>query len=103
MGLLLVIVKLANPASWVTLDSIEDAREAPGITPWAFSRFRANRWTTGFESWLPERAWDALVDLELEPPDGAGVIAGLDFARFEGESPAFTVEAVDRACRAYFV
>jgi predicted ATPase with chaperone activity len=27
----------------------------------------------------------------------------IDFARFEGEPPAFTVAALDRACRAYFV
>jgi hypothetical protein len=44
----MAVVKLANPASWVTIDSIEDARDAPGITPWAFRATAATcgRWPT---------------------------------------------------------
>ena len=56
----LEVVKLANPASWVTIESLEDARTAPGITPWIFRRYRANLWTLAFESWLPDGAWAAL-------------------------------------------
>jgi hypothetical protein len=52
------VVKLANPASTVTLDSIEDARES--LTPWAFRRYRCNLWTLGFDSWLPQNSWDDL-------------------------------------------
>jgi hypothetical protein len=52
------VVKLCNPASTVTLDSIEDARES--LTPWAFARYRANRWTLAFESWIPSGSWDGL-------------------------------------------
>lgn len=51
------VVKLANPATWVTTASIEDAQEAPGITPWSFARYRANVWTLGFKSWLPSGVW----------------------------------------------
>lgn len=54
------VVKLANPASWVTVQSLEDARES--LTPWNFLRYRANRWTLAYESWIPEGAWDALYD-----------------------------------------
>lgn len=54
------VVKLANPASWVTIESLEDARDAPGITPWQFRRYRCNLWTLAFESWLPDGAWQRL-------------------------------------------
>lgn len=54
------VVKLANPASWVSVDSIEDAMEAPGITPWQFQRYRANVWTLAFDSWIPAGSWESL-------------------------------------------
>lgn len=76
------VVKLANPASFVTVDSLEDAHEAPGITPWAFSRYRANVWTLGFESWLPVGSWDALAEPGLELQGGAETVAALDMARY---------------------
>ncbi len=76
------VVKLANPASFVTVDSLADALEAPGITPWAFSRYRANVWTVGFESWIPPRAWEALESAE-EIPEGAEIVAALDMGRYQ--------------------
>lgn len=57
----MAVVKLANPATWVTVESLEDARDAPGITPWQFRRYRCNLWTLAFESWLPDGAWQSLV------------------------------------------
>lgn len=56
------VVKLANPASFVTPDSLQDALEAPGITPWDFARYRANVWTLAFKSWVPVAAWPAMLD-----------------------------------------
>lgn len=52
------VVKLANPASTATVESIQDARES--LKPWAFERYRCNRWTLAFESWIPAGSWDAL-------------------------------------------
>lgn len=52
-------VKLANPASWVTIDSLIDAFES--LRPNVYKRYRCNLWTLAFESWLPEGAWDALL------------------------------------------
>lgn len=96
------VVKLCNPASTVTVDSIEDARES--LTPWAFARYRANRWTLAFESWLPAGSWDSLYsaavpvvehrywngasDAELDAyvdslyPVGAEVVGFIDMARY---------------------
>ncbi len=76
------VVALANPASFVTVESLRDALEAPGITPWAFARYRANRWTAGFESWLPAGAWDALADPSLSIPPEGEIVAGLDMGRY---------------------
>lgn len=108
----LAVVKLANPASWVTIESLEDARTAPGITPWIFRRYRANLWTLAFESWLPEGAWQSLLHpdvpvlparswLGAEPddldahvaalfPPGVPVSGAIDMARYR-DCAALTV------------
>lgn len=52
------VVKWANPASWVTVESIADAFES--LRPNVYKRYRCNLWTLAFESWLPEGAWEAL-------------------------------------------
>lgn len=54
-------VKLANPASWVTVKSIKNAYEDPGLRLSIYRRYRMNHWTLAFESWLPEGAWEALL------------------------------------------
>lgn len=53
-------VKLANPASWVSVKSIRNAFEDPGLRLSVYRRYRMNHWTLAFESWLPESAWEAL-------------------------------------------
>lgn len=58
----MTVVKLANPASFVTPESLDDALNAPGITPWDFSRYRANVWTLAYKSWIPTGAWDPMLD-----------------------------------------
>jgi phage terminase large subunit-like protein len=74
------IVKLANPASWVTVQSLEDAKES--LTPWNFMRYRANRWTLAFESWLPFDAWDKLHEPGLELDPSLPLCAAIDMARY---------------------
>jgi phage terminase large subunit-like protein len=76
-------IKLANPASSVTVESIEDAMNAPGISPWHFLRYRCNIWTLGFESWLPEGAWQKLSEPTLTIPDGADVYVAVDMGRYK--------------------
>lgn len=108
----MAVVKLANPASWVTIESIEDARDAPGITPWAFRRYRANLWTLAFDSWLPDGAWQRLTHpaVPVLPardwtgatsdelaehvaalyPSDSPIVGGLDMARYR-DCAAFTL------------
>lgn len=88
-------VKLANPASGVTIDSLEDALEAPGITPAMFARYRANVWVHGFNSWLPQGAWDKLAEPTLSIPEGAKVFAAIDMARYRDCAALVVVQPRD--------
>lgn len=73
-------VKLANPASGVTLASIEDAREAPGITAAMFARLRANVWAQADDAVIDEAVWDAL-NTGAQVPAVADVWVTVDYAR----------------------
>ena len=104
------VVKLANPASWVTIESLVDAFES--LRPNVYKRYRCNLWTLAFESWLPEGAWDALrgnvpvvehrlwndahpSDLDRYVaslyPKGAQVTAAVDMARYRDCAAVTTV------------
>lgn len=96
------VVKLANPASTATVDSIEDARTA--LTPWEFLRYRCNIRTLAFESWIPagswaglyssavpvveHRYWNGATDAELNEyidslyPAGVEIVGFIDMARY---------------------
>lgn len=52
------VVKFANPAPTVTVESLADAQEK--MTEGQYKRYRANLWTEGGESWLPDGAWPNL-------------------------------------------
>lgn len=70
------VVKLANPASFVSIDSIEDGREA--LTPTDFARYRANVWVLSDEPWLPGHAWERCREDGAAIPAGAPVVLGVD-------------------------
>lgn len=74
-------VKLANPASWVTIDGLEDAKEAPGIKPGVFARYRANVWAQPEDTVISEDAWDACCEPGAEIPHDAPVHVVVDYAR----------------------
>ena len=105
------VVKLANPASWVTVDSLVDAAES--LRPNVFKRYRCNLWTLAYESWLPEGAWDALYgpavpvvehrlwngasNAELDAyiaslyPKGSQIVGAVDMARYRDCAAVTTV------------
>ncbi len=76
----LAVVKLANPATWVTLAGLVDAKES--LTPWTFRRYRCNLWTLGFESWLPVDAWDLLAFPAVTLDPSLPTFAAIDAARY---------------------
>lgn len=55
------VVKFASPAPTVTIASLVDSKEL--LTPAQYKRYRANVWTEGYESWLPETAWPKMFSV----------------------------------------
>ena len=76
-------IKASNPASFVTKTKLRKLKASPSMTEARWARYHANVWREGEEAWLPAGVWNGLVNGELpaEPPIGADVVLGLDFAR----------------------
>lgn len=72
------LVKLANPASWQTVEKLQARRESPSMTPWQWLRFACGIWTEGEEPWLEPRVWDDLTDREFELEPNEKVWLGVD-------------------------
>lgn len=84
------VVKLANPASWVDLASLYDAKES--LTPWTFRRYRCNLWTLNFDSWLPADAWDNLKEAGVGLRPNLPAWAALDMARYHDSAALVVVQ-----------
>lgn len=54
------IVKLANPAGFVTIAGLEDGHET--LEPSTFARYRANVWAQASDAVLKAEVWDAMND-----------------------------------------
>lgn len=68
----------ANPASWVTCESLRAQLESPTVSENEFRRLHLNQWTKAQAAWLPVGTWPALR-VESNPiPDDRPVYAGVD-------------------------
>lgn len=54
------VVKLANPASFVTIDGLRNGHEK--LDPSTFARYRANVWAQAADAMIKAEVWDALKD-----------------------------------------
>jgi phage terminase large subunit-like protein len=70
-----LIVKKVNPASWISVDQLREARE--GLPDLAHRRFVCNMWTERAGHWLPPGAWQAVVG-EPTISDGEEIFVGVD-------------------------
>jgi len=75
----LELVVRANPLSTVTVETLRETRELPGMTLQHFSRMNANVPARGTSAAIPERVWHDAATAE-QIPDGADVWLGLDAA-----------------------
>jgi phage terminase large subunit-like protein len=75
------VVLTANPLSSVTLAQLRARHDSPSTTSWDWQRFACGIWASAEVPWLPDGAWEACCDHELEIPDGAPVWAGVDVGR----------------------
>lgn len=71
-------VKRANPASFVTLESLRARRESASTHERDWLRFACNRWVSFHDPWLPPGAWDACADPAATIPRGGKVWLGVD-------------------------
>lgn len=74
----MTIVKLANPASWVTTEKLQAMHDNPGTPPWKFARFYCGVWLQGEDSAIDPRDWDTLQQPGVTIPAGERVWLGLD-------------------------
>jgi phage terminase large subunit-like protein len=68
----------ANPASWVTPETLRQQLDSPTVDEQAFRRLHLNQWTATRTSWLKPGLWDEMQDDELRPAPGTPVYLGID-------------------------
>lgn len=68
----------ANPASWVTPETLRQQLDSPTVDEQAFRRLHLNQWTATRTSWLKPGLWDEMQDGELRPVPGTPVYLGID-------------------------
>lgn len=89
------VAKKANPASWVTVESLQDAIDAPGITPWDYLRYRCNVWTTTYEAWIPSNSWEPMAEAGAALLPGATTVASLDMGRYKDSAALVLIQRRD--------
>jgi phage terminase large subunit-like protein len=62
------VVKSANPASWQTVEALQERRDDPSTTPWQWARFACGVWLQGEDTAIGPLEWAACGSDE-EPPD----------------------------------
>jgi len=84
-------VKLANPASWQTVEALRERHDSPSTTPAQWARFACGVWMAGEAWWLQGDAWrGCAVSDRLDPGDE--ITLGFDGSRY-GDATALV------ACR----
>jgi phage terminase large subunit-like protein len=64
------VVKLANPASWQTTETLVERYSSPSTTPWQWARFACGLWVGAEPWWLRSAEWAACAVADrLEPGD----------------------------------
>lgn len=74
------VVKSANPASWQTVEVLQERHDSPSMTPWQWARFAGGVWGLGVEPAFDPEAWDALAK-SGQPDSGRSITLGFDGAR----------------------
>lgn len=74
-------MKLANPASWVSLDFLGRQASSPELTIADVLQLHGCVWAEAIASWIPDEAWSGCYGGTTDIPVGATVIAGVDVAQ----------------------
>jgi phage terminase large subunit-like protein len=74
------VVKLANPASWQTLELLAERHDSPSTLPWQWQRFACGLWVSGEAWWIAADDWHECSSSD-ELADGDAIALGFDGAR----------------------
>jgi phage terminase large subunit-like protein len=74
----LELVLLANPASWIDRDELEQRRASPSMRRWQWQRFTCGLWVTGEESAIAPTEWAACGGAGALAEGEKGVVVGID-------------------------
>jgi phage terminase large subunit-like protein len=87
------VVKTANPASWHTLERLQQRRDDPSTTPWQWARFACGVWLQGEDTAIGPVEW-AACGTDEEPPEGLMWRLGLDVG-WKEDTTAVVPHAID--------
>lgn len=73
-------IKLANPASWRTVEDLVETSKSPDLTPQAFLQLFANVWSESADAWIKRGTWGSMLIDGAAAPRGAKVWVGVDAA-----------------------
>lgn len=83
----LELVKLANPAPWLSAEVLMERRASPSMKPWQWDRFTCGKWQSGEYSAISAKEWMGCADPKAEAPKGAeGVMVGCDLSQKDDKS-----------------
>lgn len=71
-------VKLANPASWQTIEQLQQRHDSPSMRAWQWARFACGIWEKGEETKIAPEEWDALRQDGVTIPPGSPIYVGMD-------------------------
>ena len=72
------LVKRTNPARFVTARDLRLVKDAPGTSRAQWARFHCNVWAQDDDSAISELDWGRCAFPDVEIPDGAEVLVGVD-------------------------
>lgn len=72
------LVKKANPATFVTTESLRIVRDSPGTSRAQWARLHCNVWAQDDDSAISELDWGRCGNPDADIPDGVEVLVGVD-------------------------
>ena len=74
------VVKLANPASWWTVELLRERHDSPSMLPHQWARFACGLWVSSESWWMDPEQWKACASADRLQP-GDRITLGFDGAR----------------------
>lgn len=92
----MAVVKLANPSSFVTQESLKALRDSPSMTSSRWARRHCNLWGHSEGGWIASEEYDA-GEQEIELPTDEPIILGYDHARSYDHAGLVALRVTDAA------